>query len=441
MRTFDKGIDELFKLYKSNEISTEELTLSYLEQIEKMDNELKAYITIDNEGAINKAKEIDKKKASGAKLGVLAGIPMIVSDDISTKGIRTTLNSKMMDNYAPPFNATIIEKLYKEDAVLLGKSNIKEFGVGETNNPWGAATAIENNEAIFGIVSDTSGEVRQSAVTHNLYGLKPTYGAVSRFGLIGSSPSFEQIGIITKEIEDLPKVFQVINGKDSKDSTSLDSQVDEFTNNLNGSLEGIKIALPKEYYKNDIISESIKKMKELGANVEYISIPSLEYALQVYEIISSGEFSSNMGKFDGIAFGYRASDYNNVDELYSKSRAESLGEDVKKKIIFGSFVLSSNQYKDYYEKSQRIRGLICKELKDIFNKYDVILTPVINNESDIESDLYTVSANISGLPALSMPNIDNNNIGIQLIGPAFSESVLFAIGSIFAKEKKNGGVK
>lgn len=438
MKTLNKSIDELLTMIKSDEISVEELVISYLEQIEKTNDKLKAYITIDREGAINKAKEIDKKKQQGAKMGALAGIPMVASDDISTKGIRTTLNSKMLENYIPPFNATVIDKLYEEDSILLGKSNIREFGVGESSNPWGTATAIENNEAAFGLVSDTIGEARQSAVTHNLYGLKPTYGMVSRFGLIGSSPSFEQIGIIAKHIDDLHTVFELVKGKDQKDSTSLDVDVNGFSNSITDSLEGIKIAIPKELFIEGTIIKTINLMERLGANIEFISIPSLEYVLQVYEIISSGEFSSNMGKFDGITFGYRASDYKNIDELYSKSRAESFGEAVKKKIIFGNFVLSSNYYKDYYEKSQRIRAMIKKELKEVFNQYDVILTPVINKESELGRDLFTIPANIGGLPALSMPNIDND-LGVQLMGPAFSENKLFAITSVFAKEMKIGG--
>jgi len=441
MKTFDNSIDELLGMIKDEKISVEELTLSYLEQIEKKDNDLESYITIDNEGALNKAKTIDKKKADGEKLGALAGIPMVVSDDISTKGIKTSLNSKMMENYIPSFDATIIEKIYKEDAVLLGKSSIAEFGVGKVVNPWGTATAVANDGALIGIASDTSGEVRQSAVAHGLCGFKPTYGLVSRYGLIGSASSFEQIGVIAKNIKDLPKVFDVIKGKDKKDSTTLERDVEPFVKDLDGSLKNIKIALPKEYFKEELIPESIKTMERLGATIEYVSIPSLKYTLQVYEVLSSGEFTSNMGKYDGIAFGYRASDYNDVDELYKKSRAQSFGYDVKKKIIFGNYILSSGQYKDFYVKAQRVRGLIIKEVNDVFNKYDLIITPVINEGKDLDKNFFTVTANIVGLPALAMPSIDGNNVGLQLMGPAFSEEMLFAIGSIYSNEKRNGGEK
>lgn len=436
MDIFSKDINELIEMIESDQISAEQLILSHIEQIESNDNDLKAYITINKEDAINKGKEIEKKKNDGIKLGALAGIPMAVSDDISTKNIRTTLNSKMLDKYIPSFDATVIEKLKREDTVLLGKTNIREFGVGKSDNPWGTATAVANNEAIFGIASDTTGEVRQSAAANFLYGLKPTYGLVSRFGLIGSAPSFEQIGIIAKKIEDISKVFKIVKGKDSKDSTSLDKVEEGFFDDLKGNLKGINIALPKEYFEDDMISETISTIKMLGANVEYVSIPSLKYVLQVYEIISSGEFSSNMGKFDGLAFGYRTSDFKDIDELYKKSRSESFGEDVKKKIIFGNFVLSSDQYIDFYEQAQRVRGLIIKEFKEVFNRFDVILTPVLNKRSDLEKDLFTVSANVVGLPALVMPTIDNSNVGIQLIGPAFSENKLFAIGAVYSKEKK-----
>lgn len=439
MKIFDKSIDELLEMMKSDKLSAEELASSYLEEIKKKDRELKAYIRIDSEGALSKAKEIDKKKNEENKLEALAGIPFVVSDDISTKGIKTTANSKMMENYIPPFNATVIEKLYKEDAILMGKSDIKEFGIGQSDNPWGAAVAVANQEAVFALASDTVGEVRQSAAMNGLYGLKPTYGSISRYGLIGSAPSFEQIGIIAKNTRDISKIFKIAKGKDLKDSTSVEDKSQEAALDLTENLKGIKIALPKGYYE-ELIPETIKEMEKMGATVEEVSLPSLDYALQVYEIISSGEFSSNMGRYDGIAFGYRAEGYKDVDELYKKSRTESFGDDVKKRIIFGNYVLSSGQYKDYYEKAQQIRALISQEVKEIFNKYDLILTPVIGKGTDLKRNYFTVLANVVGAPALSMP-AKEDKMGIQLIGPGFSEEKLLTIGAIYSNEKISGGEK
>lgn len=417
---------------KLKDISSEEIIGKCLKEIEENDKEIKAYKTINGEGALKKAKEIDEKRDK-EQLGKLAGIPMVIGDNISTKGIKTTANSKMLEGYIPPFNATVVERLLKEDAIILGKSNIREFGVGKSENPWGTAAAVVDNEGVIGIASDTEGEVLQSAAYYGIYGLKPSYGLISRYGLIGVASSLDHIGILGRDIKDMALVLEVIAGKDPKDSTSIEMEEVDYTTSLDVDIDGIKIGIPEGYIEEDIL-ESLEKWKELGAIIDYISMPSLDYGIEAYEIISSGEFSSNMARYDGIGYGYRTKNYKNIEELYRNSRSESFGEEVKKKILFGNFVLSSTQYKDYYEKAQRIRAWVKSEFDNIFKDYDYILSPV--------SSLFTIGANLIGIPALSLPY---KNKGIQLMTSAFNEEKLLGLGNFYEKtilkEDKIGGEK
>lgn len=365
----------------------------------------------------------------------LKGVTMVVGDNISTKDIKTTASSKMLQDYIPPFNATVVEKLLNEGSLLVGKGSIKEFGVGKAHNPWGTAELVAKEKARFGIASDTEGEVRQSAAHYGLYGLKPTYGLVSRYGLIACASSLDTLGILSKNIEDISRVLGVISGKDPKDSTSLEIGKKDYIEPMDIDIKKIKIGVAKNYLEGDIL-ESLEKWKELGTTIELISMESLDYALESYEIISSGEFSSNMGRFDGIGYGYRTEKYKDIDELYKNSRSESLGEEVKKKILFGNFVLSSGQYEEYYEKSQRIRTMIKEEFDNIFKNYDFILTSV--------SPIFTVGANLAGIPALSLPlNKKKPGLGFQILSAALSEERLLGLGRIYdryiLKQGKRGG--
>jgi len=370
----------------------------------------------------------------------LKNISLAISDNISIKGVKTTANSKMLQNYIPPFNATVVERLLKEDPRKLEKGSIKEFGVGESEEHWGTAKVVAQGKKVIGVASDIGGEIVKSANHYGIYGLKPSYGLVSRYGLIGVSSSIDTIGILGNSIKDISLVLGIIGDKDPKDSTSIGKGNIEYNKSLNidkDDIRGLKIGvLGKDFREN--ISNFLEGLRKLDVNVEGISLPLLEYAPQVHEIISSGEFASNMARFDGISYGYRTENYENVDELYKNSRSESLGEDVKKKILFGNFVLSSENYKEYYEKSQRIRTLIKEEFNNIFKEYDFLLSPI--------SSTFTKGVNLAGLPALSLPCNDKGaDKGIQLIGPAFEEEKLLSLGYIYEdiilKQDKIGGEK
>lgn len=363
----------------------------------------------------------------------LTGCRMVVGDNISTKGIKTTANSKMLEEYIPPFNATVVERLLQEGAIVAEKGSIKEFGVGKNDNPWGSAKSVAEGKVDFGIASDTKGEICQSASYYGIYGLKPSYGLISRYGLIGCASSIDTIGILSKSIKDMTNILQAIEGKDSKDSTSIEIEKRDYQKPVDMDIRGIKIGVLEE----DML-ESLRALEEMGANIDKIDIPSLDYGPEAYEIISSGEFSSNMARFDGIGYGYRTNNYENIEELYKKSRSESLGDEVKKKILFGNFVLSSDQYKDYYEKAQKVRTMIKEELEHIFKNYDFVITSTSSN--------YVIGANLAGLPTLSIPyDYGKDNKGMQIIGSAFKEEKLLELGYIYEekilKEDRIGGEK
>lgn len=467
---------ELKDKLESKEISSVDITKSYIDRIDKVESSVNAYITLTTTQALARAEEIDDKRAKGETLGSLAGIPIGIKDNMCTKGIKTTCASKMLEDFVPPYNATVIEKLNNEGAVLLGKLNMDEFAMGSSNensyfhktmNPWdltrvpggssgGSAAAVAANEAVFTLGSDTGGSIRQPAHYCGVVGMKPTYGTVSRYGLVAFASSLDQIGPLTKDVEDMALVLNAITGYDKLDSSSYNKKYEDFSENLKKDIKGKKVALPKEYFSDGIqpeIKEKVidvaKKLEELGAIVEEVSMNMTDLALPAYYLISSAEASSNLARYDGVKYGYRAKNYDNLVDLYKQTRDEGFGKEVKRRIMLGTYALSSGYYDAYYKKAQQVRTLIKNEFDKVFEKYDIILTPTgpstafkigekINNPIEMYmNDICTVPINIAGVPALSMNcGFDSNNmpIGVQFISKAFNESTILQMA--YAYEQK-----
>ncbi len=462
---------------KKREISATELTKAHLAHIEEIEPNVNSFITVTSETALEMANAVDKKIANGEALSSLAGIPMAIKDNISTDGIKTTCASKMLQNYVPPFDATVVDKLRQADCVFIGKANMDEFAMGsstensyfkKTKNPrntdcipggssGGSAAAVAANESVFALGSDTGGSIRQPAAMCGVVGMKPTYGLVSRYGLIAFASSLDQIGPLTKDVRDCATVLEVIAGKDDKDSTSLSCENTNFLGALNEDCKGMRIGLPQEYLEGGIdapIKEAVlnaaKAYEKMGAEIVDVSLPMLSHALETYYMISSAEASSNLARYDGVRYGFRAENCNNLEELFLKTRSEGFGDEVKRRIMLGTFVLSSGYYDAYYKKAQKARTLICRDFSSAFENCDTILTPTSpctawkfgeKSEDPLQmylADICTVSVNIAGLPALSLPcGVDTNGlpIGIQLIGDTMHDcDVLHAA---YALEQSN----
>lgn len=468
----DLTIKEMKEKLKNKDMSSVELTEAYLDNISKEDETLGAYITVTRDIAINSAKQADEKINNG-EMNSLTGIPYGIKDNICTNGIKTTCASKMLEGFTPVYDAFVYDKLKREDTVLLGKLNMDEFAMGSSNensafkipkNPHnhkkvtggssgGSAAAVAGDLAPFTLGSDTGGSIRQPASFCGVVGLKPTYGSVSRNGLIAFASSLDQIGPITKNVYDNALVYNAISGHDKLDSTSINTDKKVNLDNLSRGVKGIKIAIPKEYLGKGIdedvktgILEAAKVYESLGARVDYVSFKTMDYALPAYYIISSAEVSSNLARFDGVRYGYRTKDYETIEELYKKSRSEAFGKEVKRRIMLGSFALSSGYYDAYYKKALQVRSMIIEDFQNVFNSFDVILSPVAPTTAyNIGSkttdplemylgDIYTVPVNIGGLPALSMPCGKDRKgmpIGMQLIGPNLSEELLYTVGNAF----------
>ena len=466
---------QLSDLIKRKKISAVEITKDIIDNIEKREEQINAYITIAKEQALKQAEEVQKKIDEGCELPPLAGIPAAIKDNICTKDMLTTCGSKMLYNFVPPYDATVVENLKKQDVVFLGKLNMDEFAMGSTTensyfkktaNPWditrvpggssgGSAAAVAAGEAVFALGSDTGGSIRQPASFCGVVGMKPTYGAVSRFGLVAFASSLDQIGPITKDVTDCALVLNAICGHDPMDSTSLDMEYPDYSKALVNDVKGLRIGIPKEYMSdglNDEIKEAIlsasKIYEKLGATIEEFSFKMSEYAIPAYYLISSAEASSNLARYDGIKYGYRAQKFSDLIDLYKQTRSEGFGTEVKRRIMLGTYALSSGYYDAYYKKALQARTLIWQEYNKAFEKYDVILCPTaptvaykIGEKTDnpLEmylGDIYTVSVNIAGLPAISLPcgfNSENLPIGMQLIGKAFDECTLIRAGYTFEK--------
>lgn len=447
------------------EISCTELTEQFLSGIESANGDLNAYVTVTADAALETAKRVDEKLSKGEQLSLLEGIPMTLKDNISTKGIETTCCSKILEGYKPIYNASVWEALSAQNAVLLGKTNMDEFAMGSSSetsyfggaaNPHninhvaggssgGVASAVGGNIAVYGLGSDTGGSIRQPASFCGIVGLKPTYGAVSRFGLIAYASSFDQIGPITTTVEDSAIVFDAISAYDKMDSTSQGRKGAPTADTLRNDIKGMKIGIAREYLEGvrDEVRACIEKAcevyKSLGAEIVYFNLPALKYALPVYYILACAEASSNLGRYDGIRYGYRTDSYKDVNEMVCKTRSEGFGEEVKRRIMLGTYVLSAGYYDAYYKKAQNLRGSIVQAFKNAFKSCDVILAPTVpmtafekgNAISDpIETyltDICTVPVNIAGLPGVSIPCGFGENglpIGMQLIGNTFCESTI-----------------
>lgn len=458
-------ISKIHEMLVSKQCSCTELTKSYLDEIEKSNGELNAYVNITGEEALKAAEQVDKKISGGEEIGMLEGVPMTLKDNISTKGIETTCCSKILTGYKPIYNATVWDELANQNAVMLGKTNMDEFAMGSScetsyfggaTNPFntkhvsggssgGVASAVGANIAAYGLGSDTGGSIRQPASFCGIVGLKPTYGAVSRYGLIAYASSLDQIGPITKSVEDASIVFDAISKFDDRDSTSQGNLGGETYSKLNNDIKGMKIGIAHEYLDGvrDDVKESILKAaevyKSLGAEIVYFDLPELKFALPVYYIIACAEASSNLGRYDGIRFGYKTEHYNGTHDMVCRTRSEGFGDEVKKRILLGTYVLSAGYYDAYYKKAQNLRGTIVKAFDNAFEKCDVILAPTVpmaafemgHAVSDpIETyltDICTVPVNIAGLPGVSVPcgfNANGMPIGMQLIGKRFDESTI-----------------
>ena len=469
-------IHEYAELLKQKKLSSVELTKQYLARIEKADAQIGSYITVCPDDALAAAGKADERIAKG-EATLLTGIPVGIKDNICTEGITTTCASKMLYNFVPPYDATVTKRLKNEGAVILGKLNMDEFAMGsstessyfkKTKNPYdltrvpggssgGSAASVSADLAPYALGSDTGGSIRQPAAFCGNVGLKPTYGLVSRFGLIAFASSLDQIGSFTKDVTDCAIVLNAIAGYDKMDSTSVDADKTDYTKVLGLPLKGMKVGVPKQYLESGIQTEireavenAIKVYEMLGAECEECSLPLSKFALPAYYLISSAEASSNLARFDGIKYGYRAEEYHGLTDLYEITRSEGFGEEVKRRIMLGTYALSSGYYDAYYKKAQQVRGLIKRDFAACFEKYDVLLTPTtpttaykFGEKSDpvamYMGDICTVAVNIAGLPAISIPaGLDKKGmpIGIQLIANSFEERKLLT--AAFAYERETG---
>jgi aspartyl-tRNA(Asn)/glutamyl-tRNA(Gln) amidotransferase subunit A len=448
---------------KKKEISSAEITESVYSRIEAVEEKLNSYIRLEKKSALKKAAEVDKYIGSGGEISDFTGMPLAVKDNICTKGVTTTCASKILENYIPVYNATVIEKLEGQDYVLVGKANMDEFAMGSSNenshfgtvkNPWdtgrvpggssgGPAACVAAGEAICSIGSDTGGSIRQPASLCGVVGFKPTYGMVSRYGLVAFASSLDQIGPLTRDVEDCAALLNVICGYDKNDSTSISGEVPDYKKYLEQDIKNLKVGVPRELMVEGIdrevkeaVEAALKMIEEMGGSVEETSLPSLEHALSVYYIIAPSEASSNLSRFDGVRYGYRNMEQKTLRKMYRRSRAEGFGNEVKRRIMIGTYCLSAGYYDAYYEKAQRVRTLIINDFKKAFNKYDVLISPTSpttafkigeRTEDPLTmylSDICTIPVNLAGLPAVSIPaglSGDGLPIGVQIIGNILRE--------------------
>ncbi len=449
------------------EITSHELVSTLLERIDALEPKVKALNFVCRETALESAKESDERRSRGALLSIYDGIPVIIKDNMCTKGIKTTCSSKILENFIPPYDAHVIELLKNKGAIILAKSNLDEFAMGSstensafhiTANPWdlervpggssgGSAAAVASMMAPFALGSDTGGSIRQPASYCGVVGFKPTYGAVSRYGLIAFASSLDQIGPITRTVEDSALVMNAICGHDRRDSTSANAAYPDHTKAIGKEIKGMKAGLPKEYLSGALHSDvkrsvdsTVKAFEKLGVVVEETSLPTFDYALSAYYIISSAEATSNLSRFDGVKYGYRAKEYDGIVDMYIKTRNEGFGAEVKRRIMLGNYVLSSGYYDAYYLKALKVRTLIKRDFDSLYEKYDFIVSPAAptpafktGEKSDpmqmYLTDIYTVPVNIAGLPAISLPcalSAEGLPIGIQLIGRQMGEETLLS---------------
>lgn len=468
---------ELGKKIKAHEVSVEEATRAALDAIAAKEDAVHSFVTVDEEGAMKRATEVQKLIDDGILTGPLAGVPVAIKDNMCTKGMLTTCSSKILYNFIPTYTSEAVLNLEKAGAVILGKTNMDEFAMGsttetsafgETKNPWntehvpggssgGSCAAVAAEECFYALGSDTGGSIRQPSAFCGVTGIKPTYGTVSRYGLIAYGSSLDQIGPVAKDVTDCATILEAITSYDKKDSTSIQREETDFTSALVDDVKGMKIGIPRDYFGEgldaevkDAILAAAKKLEEKGAIVEEFDLSLVEYAIPAYYVIADAEASSNLARFDGVKYGYRTKDYEGLHNMYKKSRSEGFGAEVKRRIMLGSFVLSSGYYDAYYLKALRTKALIKQAFDKAFAKYDVILGPAApttapklgESLSDplkmYLGDIYTVSVNLAGLPGISLPcGIDSKGlpIGMQLIGDCFKEKNIIRAAYAFEQTR------
>lgn len=471
MELFKETAHELHKKLINKQVSAVEIAKSVFERVDSVEGTVKAYITQTKQLALDKAAQVDAKLQRGEKIGILAGIPAVIKDNICANGIKTTCASKILENFVPPYDASVMDKLNGEDFVMVGKANMDEFAMGSstensaffvTRNPWnaehvpggssgGSAAAVAAGEAIWGLGSDTGGSIRQPASYCGVVGLKPTYGRVSRYGLVAYASSLDQIGPITRDVEDCAHVMNVISGYDSKDSTSINQAAPDYTKALVNDVKGLKIGLPKEYFAAGVhpevrsaIHKAIDQLVALGAECKEISMPHTEYALAAYYLVATAEASSNLGRYDGVGFGHRG-EGDDIVKMYKRTRSEGFGAEVKRRIMLGTYALSSGYYDAYYLKALKTRTLVKGDFDKAFEEVDVLITPVAptpafkvgaktsDSLAMYLEDVCTIPINMAGVPGISLPcgMTGGLPIGMQIIGKPLGEETILRAAYTF----------
>ena len=477
MKLFEQPAHVLHDMLVNKEITSLELTQAVLARIDEVEGDVQAYLTITREEALAQAKAVDEKIAKGEEIAFLEGIPGAIKDNICTKGIKTTCASKILQKFVPPYDATVMQKLEAQNPVVLGKTNLDEFAMGgstensayhPTCNPWntdcvpggssgGSAAAVASGTAVWALGSDTGGSIRQPASFCGVVGMKPTYGRVSRYGLVAYASSLDQIGPITKDVTDCAHILNIIAGRDEMDSTSLDVQVPDFTKALVQDVKGLKIGLPKEYFVKGMdpeveaaVRNGVKELEKLGAEVVEISLPNTDYAISTYYLIAPAEAATNLARYDGVSYGERAEDAADLVEMMTKTRTQYLGEEVKRRIMIGNYALSAGYYDAYYLKALKVRRLVKEDYDKAFKDVDVIICPAapsvaykigekISNPLEMYlQDACTVPLNLAGLPGISVPcgyNKDKMPIGMQIIGKALDEETILRVAYTYEQSQ------
>ncbi len=477
MPKYDLTIHEAHQLLKKGEVSSLELTKAALERVDAVEDRLCSFVTVTGELALARARQADERIKAG-EFSPLTGIPVMIKDNMCTKGTTTTCSSKMLEDFVPPYDAAVVEKLNALDMVMVGKGNMDEFAMGSstehsafypTHNPWdlervpggssgGPTTAVAVGEVIYALGSDTGGSIRQPAGFCNVVGLKPTYGRVSRYGLVAFASSLDQIGPVTRDVTDCALVLNAIAGHDPRDSTSVDQPVPDYTKSLIPELQGLRIGVPKEYFVEgmesgveQVVREAIGKLEELGAEVDWeVSLPHTPYALAAYYVIAPSEAMANLARYDGVKYGFSVREAGNMWDAMEKTRQYGFGPEVKRRIMLGTYALSAGYYEAYYLKAQKVRTLITREFADAFTRCDVLVTPTsptvpfrIGEKVDDPlqmylSDVCTLPVNIAGIPGISVPAgfVDGLPVGMQILGKPFSEEMVLRVA--FAYEQATG---
>ncbi|MGZ0134902.1 Asp-tRNA(Asn)/Glu-tRNA(Gln) amidotransferase subunit GatA [Priestia megaterium] len=482
MSLFNRKLSELHSLLHKKEVRVQDLVDESYKRINEVDDKVGAFLALNEDNARAYAKELDEALQTKDEFGLLFGMPIGVKDNIVTKDLRTTCSSKILANFDPIYDATVVQKLQAAEAVTIGKLNMDEFAMGSstensglqlTRNPWnldyvpggssgGSAAAVAAGEVPFSLGSDTGGSIRQPAAYCGVVGLKPTYGRVSRYGLVAFASSLDQIGPITNSVEDNAYLLQAISGVDPMDSTSANVDVPDYVSALTGDAKGLKIAVPKEYLGEGVgeearqsVLDALKVLEGLGATWEEVSLPHSKYALATYYLLSSSEASANLSRFDGVRYGYRTDNAENLIEMYKQSRSEGFGNEVKRRIMLGTFALSSGYYDAYYKKAQQVRTLIKQDFESVFENYDVIIGPTtptpsfkIGEKTDdpltmYANDILTIPVNLAGVPGISVPCGLSNGLplGLQIIGKHFDESTIYRVAHAFEQATEHHKAK